>query len=176
MTNNTKINWRNFLTELAYATLAGLSAAAVAIVLAAMLSGHAIAGSNGPVCKANPCALNGSGGWQDKWFAKVDAYAAEGIRFRTLPSKAENFYPQFNAWMQGRLDRWPTGYCTSACAMTVAKLANEGRIKVDPTTWLCFCHTDYGSIWSLMATADSYNGAWFGALLTGKPFRLRDVQ
>ena len=52
----------------------------------------------------------------------------------------------------------------------------EGRIKIDPNTWLCFCHTGTDYVWALMATADEYNGAWFGALLTGKPFRLRDVQ
>ena len=166
---------RRTIIETTSAVIAGLFAAAIAIALSAMISGHAIAGSNGPVCKSNPCTLNEPGGWADKWFAKVDAYAANGITFKTLPSKATNFWGQFNAWMRGQRS-FPTGYCTSACAMTVAKLANEGRITVHPDTWLCFCHTGTNHIWALMATADEYNGAWFSALLTGKPFRLRDVQ
>lgn len=145
------------------------------LALGFALASGSLAGMNGPVCKASPCTLNGSGGWSDKWFAKVDAYVAKGITFRTAPSKASAFYPQFNAWMQGKLTQWPNGYCTSACAMTVAKLAKQGRIKIDPTTWFCFCHTGHDAVWALMATADSYDGAWFGALLTGKPFRLRDL-
>ena len=166
---------RRTIIETTSAVIAGLFAASIAIVLSAMISGHAIAGSNGPVCKSNPCTLNEPGGWADKWFAKVDAYAAKGITFKTLPSKATNFWGQFNAWMRGQRS-FPTGYCTSACAMTAGKLYNEGRIKIDPNTWLCFCHTGTNHIWALMATADEYNGAWFSALLTGKPFRLRDVQ
>lgn len=145
------------------------------VFLMLLVPGLALAGSNGPVCKSNPCTLNEPGGWADKWFAKVDAYAAKGITFKTLPSKATNFWGQFNAWMRGQRS-FPTGYCTSACAMTVAKLANEGRITVHPDTWLCFCHTSTNHIWALMATADEYNGAWFSALLTGKPFKLKDVQ
>lgn len=141
-----------------------------------LVPGAALAGKNGPVCKSNPCTLNEPGGWADKWFAKVDAYAAKGITFKTLPSKAKNFYPQFNAWLQGRSNQWPTGYCTSACAMTVAKLYNEGRIKIDPNTWLCFCHTGSDYVWGLLATADAYDGKWFSALLSGKPFKLKDVQ
>ena len=147
----------------------------IALALVLGITSGALAGSNGPVCKSNPCTLNEPGGWSDKWFAKVDAYAAKGITFKTLPSKASNFWGQYNAWMRGQRS-FPTGYCLSACAMTVAKLANEGRIKVHPDTWLCFCHTGKNHIWALMATADEYNGAWFGALLTGKPFRLRDLK
>jgi hypothetical protein len=152
-----------------------LRALLLSLVLLCGMGSIAHGGSNGPVCKSNPCTLNEPGGWADKWFAKVDAYAAKGIKFRTIPSKATNFYPQFNAWMRGQRS-FPTGYCTSACAMTVAKLANEGRITVHPDTWLCFCHTGTNHIWALMATADEYNGAWFSALLTGKPFKLKDVQ
>ena len=147
----------------------------LSLVLLLGMGTIAHAGMNGPVCKSNPCTLNEPGGWQDKWFAKVDGYAAKGIRFKTLPSKATSFWGQYNAWMRGQRS-FPTGYCLSACAMTAGKLYNEGRIKIDPNTWLCFCHTGGDYRWGILATADEYDGKWFDALVSGKPFKLKDVR
>jgi hypothetical protein len=167
---------RRTIIETTSAVMAGLLAAAIAIALSAMIPSDAIAGMNGPVCRSNPCTLNASGGWHEKWFAKVDAYAAKGIRFKTQPSKAANFYPQFNDWMKGRRESWPAGYCASACTMTVGRLLQRGLIKIDPTTWFCYCHTDIDHQWGIYGTLDQYPDKWSTLMLTGKPFRLKDAQ